>query len=134
MGALTITINRYFTQGNLRGREITLSPSTSYAAGGETYTEQGLGLFEIVNLQVFPDDGLQPEVDYTNKKVKVMQPVQIEHNAAPDATTVRLKGAGTPTAFEQNITAAANVNFLMKEAIAAADHSAAKFRGIVIGY
>jgi len=75
MGNVTVTRdgpprvvgNRFVVTGRL-------SPSTSYAANGESFTPSMFGLSKIESLIVMPSTGgYLPAPDMTNSKVKIFQ-------------------------------------------------------------
>jgi len=71
MGSVSVTISKRTVFGNKRVIYGTLSPSTSYATGGESYVVSKFALRSLEGLFVFPVAGYVPEDDPTNKKVKI---------------------------------------------------------------
>lgn len=73
MGNITVNSGKKLTTfGSKKVSFGTLSPSSSYATGGESYTANKFQFGKILKLYVFPSGGYMAEVDHDNKKVKIL--------------------------------------------------------------
>ena len=72
MGSVTVTRDHLTYFGDRIIVYGVLSPSSSYATGGESYTAGDFALNVVTRLYVFPSGGYVCEVDHSNLKVKIL--------------------------------------------------------------
>ncbi len=71
---LTLANLEYISLNNARMRTVRATFDSSYALGGESLTAGDLGLDEIYTVTPSPASGYSFEYDYTNSKLKALQP------------------------------------------------------------
>lgn len=69
---LTVAIDHYSVMGDTRVSMSRLAFDAAYATGGESLTASNLGLSQLWNIQISPQDGYVFEFDYSNSKVKAL--------------------------------------------------------------
>ena len=73
MGAAVITLATTDVMGNKRVHIGTATLSSSYATGGDTWTENDFGMLAVDQLQLETAGGTIFEPDLTNKKIKALR-------------------------------------------------------------
>lgn len=103
---VTVPASGNSVQGNKRVSRGTLAFDSSYPTGGEAYLDAHFGMVRAERINIPPFAGFSFEIDYTNKKIKVINGGISAHShtlhfqtaAAANAVTAAANALRTPAA------------------------------------